>query len=76
MGTALTLLRAVHAELYELEGVLLFAAREKDALGRRVPRFRQIAADLSVESEQAAQGRYHRKVGTPHDGVPRPGPRI
>lgn len=75
VADALALLRAARAELDELEAALLLAAREKDAQGRRLLTFRQIAAALGVESEQAAQGRYHRKVGMPHDGalLDRPG---
>jgi hypothetical protein len=65
---ALSLLRAARADLDALEGNLLHVAREKDAKGKRLLTFRQIAAALGVESEQAAQGRYQRKVGMPHPG--------
>ncbi|MFE2823503.1 hypothetical protein [Streptomyces sp. NPDC059271] len=34
--------------------------------GKPLLTFRQISAVLGVESEQAPQGRYRRKVGTPN----------
>ena len=44
--------------------------------GKPLLTFRQIAAAIGAESEQAAQGRYRRKVGNPsssesgNDGTP------
>ncbi|MCX5097371.1 hypothetical protein OOK36_53830 [Streptomyces sp. NBC_00365] len=74
---ALALLQIARDDLETLEGALLLAARTASTrTGKPLLTFRQIAAALGVESEQAAQGRYHRKVGTPNatssgvDGTP------
>jgi hypothetical protein len=78
IADALSLLRAAREDLEGLEGALLYAARQPGArAGGKPPlTFRQIAAAIGVESEQAAQGRYRRKVGNPshsesgNDGTP------
>lgn len=54
----------------------LVARTASTRTGKPLLTFRQLAAALGVESEQAAQGRYRRKVGTPNasssgvDGTP------
>ncbi len=60
-----------------MEGNLLLAARPtSSSTGKPLLIFKQIAAALAVESEQAAQGRYRRKVGNlgggnaSYDGTP------
>lgn len=64
VADALSLLRVARADLDGLESSLLLAARSKSArTGKPLLTFKQIAAALAVESEQAAQGRYRRKVG-------------
>ncbi|MFD7137211.1 hypothetical protein [Streptomyces sp. NPDC059894] len=77
VAAALALLQVARDDLECLEGALLLAARTASTrTGRPLLTFRQIAAALGVESEQAAQGRYRRKVGTPNptssgvDGTP------
>ncbi|MFD4177262.1 hypothetical protein [Streptomyces anulatus] len=77
VATALALLQVARDDLEGLEGALLLAARTASTrTGKALLTFRQIAAALGVESEQAAQGRYRRKVGTPNaassgvDGTP------
>jgi hypothetical protein len=64
---ALRLIPAARADLDSLEGVLLHIARnagtnvgDKD---KPLLTFRQISAALGLASEQAAQGRYQRRVG-------------
>jgi hypothetical protein len=57
---------------------VLLAARQPGARtgGRPLLTFKQIAAAIGAESEQAAQGRYRRKVGnlnnsdSGNDGTP------
>ncbi|MFJ4689639.1 hypothetical protein ACIQNG_33780 [Streptomyces sp. NPDC091377] len=64
VAAALALLQVARADLDGLEAALLLAARTASArTGKPVLTFKQIAAALGVESEQAAQGRYRRKVG-------------
>nr|WTB11977.1 hypothetical protein OG546_49245 [Streptomyces antimycoticus] len=46
------------------EGGLLLAARQSGADGKPLLTFRRIAEALGVDSEQAAQGRYRRRVGS------------
>lgn len=77
VAAALALLQVARDDLEGLEGVLLLAARtDSTRTGKPLLTFRRIAAALGVESEQAAQGRYRRKVGTPNatssgvDGTP------
>lgn len=78
IADALSLLQTAREDLEGLEGALLYAARRPGArTGGKPPlTFRQIAAAIGVESEQAAQGRYRRKVGNPssresgNDGTP------
>ena len=65
LAAALGLLRAAHADLDGLETSLLMCARNPGRSGKPQLTFKQIAAALGVESEQAAQGRYLRKVGNP-----------
>lgn len=61
---ALTLLRVARADLDSMEAALLLAARLPAAdTGKPLLTFKTIAAALGVDSEQAAQGRYRRKVG-------------
>ncbi|MGW1996085.1 hypothetical protein [Embleya sp. NPDC001921] len=61
---ALTLLRVARADLDSMEAALLPAARLPGAdTGKPLLTFKTIAAALGVGSEQAAQGRYRRKVG-------------
>ncbi len=74
---ALSLLRAARADLDGLEASLLRAARQPSTrTGKPLLTFRQIAAAIGAESEQAAQGRYRRKVGnlngsdSGNDGTP------
>ncbi|MFE5718545.1 hypothetical protein [Streptomyces erythrochromogenes] len=68
VAAALTLLQVARHDLESLEGALLLAARTSSTrTGKPLLTFRQIAAALGVESEQAAQGRYRRKAGTPND---------
>ncbi|MER5985771.1 hypothetical protein [Streptomyces sp. NPDC001787] len=67
MAAALALLQVARDDLEGLEGALLLAASTASTrTGRPLLTFRQIAAALGVESEQAAQGRYRRRVGTPN----------
>ena len=61
VADALSLLRAAREDLDSLEAALLMAARQPG--GKPLLTFRQIAAAIGAESEQAAQGRYSRKVG-------------
>lgn len=63
VADALSLLRAAHAELDGLEAALLIAARQPSQTGKPLLTFRKIADAIGAESEQAAQGRYRRKVG-------------
>jgi hypothetical protein len=78
VADALSLLRAAREYLDGMEGALLYAARRPGARtgGKPLLTFRQIAAAIGAESEQAAQGRYRRKVGNPsssesgNDGTP------
>lgn len=78
IADALSLLRAAREDLESLEGALLYAARRPGRRpgGKPPLTFRQIAVAIGVESEQAAQGRYRRKVGNPshsesgNDGTP------
>ncbi|GHE33803.1 hypothetical protein [Streptomyces capitiformicae] len=77
VAAALALLRVARADLDGLEGALLLAARSISTnTGKPLLTFKKIAAALDVESEQAAQGRYRRKVGRPNaassgvDGTP------
>lgn len=67
VADALSLLQAAREDLDGLEGALLYAARRPGARtgGKPLLTFRQIAAAIGAESEQAAQGRYRRKVGSP-----------
>ncbi|MFL4909465.1 hypothetical protein ACJ6WF_41355 [Streptomyces sp. MMS24-I2-30] len=72
VAAALALLQVARADLEGLEGALLLAARTASTRsGKPLLTFKQIAAALGVESEQAAQG-----VGTPNatasgiDGAP------
>ncbi|MFJ2203544.1 hypothetical protein ACIQPP_50655 [Streptomyces violaceusniger] len=74
---ALALLQVARGDLETLEGALLLTARTASSrTGKPLLTFKQIAAALGVESEQAAQGRYRRKVATPNgtasgiDGTP------
>jgi hypothetical protein len=78
VADALSLLQAVREDIESLEAALLYAARRPGARtgGKPLLTFRQIAAAIGAESEQAAQGRYRRKVGNPshsesgNDGTP------
>jgi hypothetical protein len=77
VADALSLLRAARADLDGLEAALLLAARQPGTrTGKPLLTFRQIAAAIGAESEQAAQGRYRRKVGnlnssdSGNDGTP------
>lgn len=77
VADALSLLEAAHEDLDGLEAALLLAARQPGTrTGKPLLTFRQIAAAIGAESEQAAQGRYRRKVGNPsssesgNDGTP------
>jgi hypothetical protein len=66
IADALSLLRAARDDLDSLEAALLLAARQPGSRtgGKPLLTFRQIAAAIGAESEQAAQGRYRRKVGS------------
>ena len=77
VADALSLLRAAREDLDGLEAALLLAARQPGTrTGKPMLTFRQIAAAIGAESEQAAQGRYRRKVGnlnnsdSGNDGTP------
>jgi hypothetical protein len=77
VADALSLLRAARADIDGLEAALLLAARQPGVRsGKPLLTFRQIAAAIGAESEQAAQGRYRRKVGnlngsdSGNDGTP------
>jgi hypothetical protein len=77
IADALSLLRAAREDLDGLEAALLLAARQPSArTGKPLLTFRQIAAAIGADSEQAAQGRYRRKVGnlnnsdSGNDGTP------
>ena len=78
VADALSLLQTAREGLDSLEAALLYAARRPGARtsGKPLLTFRQIAAAIGAESEQAAQGRYRRKVGNPsssesgNDGTP------
>lgn len=77
VADALSLLRAAREDLDGLEAALLLAARQTGTrTGKPMLTFRQIAAAIGAESEQAAQGRYRRKVGnlnnsdSGNDGTP------
>jgi hypothetical protein len=64
VADALSLLRAAREDLDGLEAALLLAARQPGTrTGKPLLTFRQIAAAIGADSEQAAQGRYRRKVG-------------
>ena len=65
VADALSLLRAAREDLDNMEAALLLAARQPGARtgGKPLLTFRQIATAIGAESEQAAQGRYRRKVG-------------
>ncbi|ONK13180.1 hypothetical protein [Streptomyces sp. MP131-18] len=64
IAAALALLQVARADLEGLEGALLLVARSTSTrTGKPLLTFKKIAAALGVESEQAAQGRYRRKVG-------------
>ncbi|MDX3121571.1 hypothetical protein F3K20_20235 [Streptomyces scabiei] len=64
VAAALALLQVARADLEGLESALLLAARSTSThTGKPLLTFKKIAAALGVESEQAAQGRYRRKVG-------------
>ncbi|MFI5796256.1 hypothetical protein [Streptomyces sp. NPDC051677] len=63
-AAALALLQVARDDLEGLEAALLLAARTPSTrTGKPLLTFKKIAAALGVESEQAAQGRYRRKVG-------------
>jgi hypothetical protein len=77
VADALSLLRAAREDLDGLEAALLLAARQPSTrTGKPLLTFRQIAAAIGADSEQAAQGRYRRKVGnlsnsdSGNDGTP------
>lgn len=63
---ALSLIRAARDDIDQAEAALLLAARTEAADGKPLLTFRRIAAALDLESEQAAQGRYLRRVGRPN----------
>lgn len=64
VADALSLLRAARAEIDGVEAALLIAARQANSsTGKPLLTFRQIAAAIGAESEQAAQGRYRQRVG-------------
>ncbi|MFC9429576.1 hypothetical protein [Streptomyces sp. NPDC056987] len=64
MGSVVALLQVARDDLEGLEGALLLVARTASTrTGKTLLTFKKIAAALGVESEQAAQGRYRRKVG-------------
>jgi hypothetical protein len=64
VADALALLRVARADLDSMEAALLLAARLPSTdTGKPLLTFKTIAAALGVDSEQAAQGRYRRKVG-------------
>ncbi|MFK0142659.1 hypothetical protein [Streptomyces murinus] len=74
VSAALALLQTARDDL---ESALLLAARTASTLtGKPLLTFEQIAAAVGADSEQAAHGRYRRKVGTPNvsssgiDGTP------
>jgi hypothetical protein len=66
IADALSLVQSAREDLERLEAALLLAARQPGTStgGRPLLTFRQIAAAIGAESEQAAQGRYRRKVGS------------
>lgn len=67
VAAALALLQVARDDLENLETGLLLAARTASSRpGKPLLTFKQIAAALGVESEQAAQGRYRRRGGTPN----------
>jgi len=69
VADALSLLRAAREDLKGLEAALLLAARQPGTrAGKPLLTFRQIAAAIGAGSEQGAQGRYRRKVGSPRAG--------
>lgn len=78
IADALSLLQAAREDLDGMEAALLLAARQPGTRtdGKPLLTFRQIAAAIGAESEQAAQGRYRRKVGnlnnsdSGNDGTP------
>jgi len=78
IADALLLLQAAREYLEATEAALLAAARQAGPrTGGKPPlTFKQIAAAIGAESEQAAQGRYRRKVGnlngsdSGNDGTP------
>ena len=78
IADALSLLQAAREYLEDSEAALLAAARQPGPRtgGKPLLTFRQIAAAIGAESEQAAQGRYRRKVGnlngsdSGNDGTP------
>ncbi|WP_202514188.1 MULTISPECIES: hypothetical protein [unclassified Streptomyces] len=63
---ALSLIRTAREDIDQAEAALLLAARTEAADGKPLLTFRRIAAALDLESEQAAQGRYLRRVGRPN----------
>lgn len=78
VADALSLVQAAREDLDSMEAALLLAARQPGARtgGKPLLTFRQIAAAIGAESEQAAHGRYRRKVGnlnnsdSGNDGTP------
>lgn len=77
VADALSLLQAAREDLDSLEAALLLAARQPGRHGGKpLLTFRQIAAAIGAESEQAAQCRYRCKVGnlnnndSGNDGTP------
>lgn len=62
---ALALIRAARTNLEATEAALLSIARHVTEEGKPLLTFRAIAAALGLASEQAAQGRYRRKVAGP-----------
>lgn len=68
---ALSLIRAAREDIDQAEAALLLAARTEAADGKPLLTFRRIAAALDLESEQAAQGRYLRRVGRPNAAATR-----
>ncbi|MER6723064.1 hypothetical protein [Streptomyces halstedii] len=67
---ALSLIRAARDDIDQAEAALLLAARTEAADGKPLLIFRRIAAALDLDSEQAAQGRYLRRVGRPNATPP------
>ncbi|MCB5908207.1 hypothetical protein [Streptomyces pinistramenti] len=63
VAAALALLRVARTDLDGLEAAMPAARTTSTRTGKPLLTFKQIAAALDVQSEQAAQGRYRRKVG-------------